>query len=50
MLIRGPMHPSPNGWRVSWVDFRYYVGVFAGPTASDSDRFDGRPWPIRDLH
>lgn len=42
--------PSPDGRRVSWVDFRDYVGVFAGPTASDSDRVDGRPWPIQDLH
>ena len=42
--------PSPDGRRVSWVDFRNYVGVFAGPTAPGSDRVDGRPWPIRDLH
>jgi hypothetical protein len=42
--------PSPDGRRVSWVDFRDYVGVFAGPTARDSDRFDGKPWPIQDLH
>jgi hypothetical protein len=42
--------PSPDGRRVSWVDFRDYVGVLNGPTAPDSDRFDGRPWPIADLH
>jgi hypothetical protein len=42
--------PSPDGRRVSWVDFRDYVSVFAEPTAADSDRFDGTPWPIRDLH
>jgi hypothetical protein len=35
---------------VSWVDFRDYTGVFAGPTAPDGDRSDGRPWPIQDLH
>jgi len=42
--------PSADGRRVSWVDFRDYVGVFNGPTAPDSDRFDGRPWPVTDLH
>jgi hypothetical protein len=42
--------PSPDGRWVSWVDFRDYTGVFTGPTAADSDRFEGRPWPIQDLH
>jgi hypothetical protein len=42
--------PSPDGRRVSWVDFRDYVGVFVGPTARDVDLGEGRTWPIRDLH
>jgi hypothetical protein len=42
--------PSPDGRRVSWVDFRDYTGVFTGPAAADSDCFDGSPWHIQDLH
>jgi hypothetical protein len=42
--------PSPDGRRVSWVDFRDFVGVFAGPEAPGGDRPDGRPWPIEELH
>ena len=49
-VIAPVIMPSPDGRRVSWVDFRDYTGVFAGPTASGTDRFDGRPWPIQDLH
>jgi hypothetical protein len=41
---------SPDGRRVSWLDFRDYVGVFAGPTARSVEHGDGRAWPIRDLH
>jgi hypothetical protein len=48
-VIAPVIMPSPDGRRVSWVDFRDYTGVFDGPTAPDSDRFEGRPWPIRDL-
>jgi hypothetical protein len=40
---------SPDGRRVSWVDFRDYVGVFVGPTARSVD-YEGRAWPIEDLH
>lgn len=49
-VIAPVIMPSPEGRRVSWVDFRDYTGVFNGPTASDTGRFDGRPWPFRDLH
>jgi hypothetical protein len=49
-VIAPVITPSPDGRRVSWVDFRDYVGVFNGPTATDSHRFDGRPWPVADLH
>jgi hypothetical protein len=49
-VIAPVIMPSADGRRVSWVDFRDYVGVFAGPTAADIDRFEGRPWPIGDLH
>jgi hypothetical protein len=42
--------PSPDGRRVSWVDFRDYVGVFVGPTAHHVDHREGRAWPIQDLH
>jgi hypothetical protein len=51
MARRAPViMPSPDGRRVSWVDFRDYTGGFDGPTAPDGDRPDGRPWPIQDLH
>jgi hypothetical protein len=42
--------PSPDGRRVSWVDFRGYVGVFDGPTVAGAPRSEGSPWPIQDLH
>jgi len=42
--------PSPDGRRVSWVDFRDYVGVFVGPTARSVDHQEGRAWPMQDLH
>lgn len=42
---------SPDGRRVSWVDFRDYTGVFDGPvTDSDDDDDDGRPWDLPGLH
>jgi hypothetical protein len=41
---------SPDGRRVSWVDFRDYVGVFVGPLAESADRHEGRSWPLTDLH
>lgn len=42
--------PSPDGQKISWVDFRDYVGVFAGPVADDSDKYEGKPWRLPDLH
>lgn len=42
--------PSPDGRRVSWVDFRDYVGVFAGPVTESGNTGDGRPWDLPDLH
>lgn len=42
--------PSPDGRRVSWVDFRDYTGVFIGPVEESVSRSDGKPWDLRDLH
>jgi hypothetical protein len=42
--------PSPDGHRVSWVDFRDYVGVFVGPGAEFVGEAEGRPWDLPDLH
>jgi hypothetical protein len=40
---------SPDGRRVSWVDFRDYTGVFVSPSeAVDED--EGTPWELPDLH
>ena len=41
---------SPDGRRISWVDFRDYVGVFVGPLVEDSDKYEGKPWRLTDLH
>jgi hypothetical protein len=41
---------SPDGSRVSWVDFRDYVGVFSGPVAELIDQHEGKPWDLPDLH
>jgi hypothetical protein len=41
---------SPDRTRVSWVDFRDYVGVFVGPTARQVEDDDGRPWKLPDIH
>lgn len=48
-VIAPVIAPSPDGRRVSWVDFRNYVGVFDGPAAPDNS-VEGTPWPIADLH
>jgi len=42
--------PSPDGRRVSWVDFRDYTGVFIGPNRRIDDGDEGRPWDLPDLH
>ncbi|SEF18903.1 hypothetical protein SAMN04488561_6974 [Jiangella alba] len=41
---------SPDGTRVSWIDFRDYVGVFIGPAEASTDQHEGRPWDLPDLH
>ena len=41
---------SPDGRRISWVDFRDYVGVFVGPVAPTSADHEGVPWDLPDLH
>jgi hypothetical protein len=42
--------PSPDGRRVSWVDFRDYTGVFDDPVTGSLDEDEGRPWDVPDLH
>jgi hypothetical protein len=42
--------PSPDGRRVSWVDFRDYVGVFAGPVTESVIQDEGRLWDLPDVH
>lgn len=41
---------SPDRTRISWVDFRDYVGVFTGPLAPESADYEGGPWDLPDLH
>ncbi|RNI25128.1 hypothetical protein [Flexivirga caeni] len=41
---------SPDGRRISWMDFRNYTGVFDGPVRDDVDRFDGRAWGLPAIH
>lgn len=41
---------SPDGKRISWVDFRDYTGVFIGPVGPESADLEGRPWNLPDLH
>jgi hypothetical protein len=40
---------SPDGRRVSWVDFRDFTGIFNGPIADSRDE-EGQPWRLPDLH
>jgi hypothetical protein len=49
-VVAPRIETSADGRRVSWVDFRDYVGVFDRPTPSGGDPAGGRPWPIPDLH
>jgi hypothetical protein len=42
--------PSPDGRRVSWVDFRDYTGVFAGPVEDSVAEREGRAWDLPDIH
>jgi hypothetical protein len=41
--------PSPDGRRVTWTDFRDYVGVFTGPVRSVGGG-EGSLWDLPDLH
>jgi hypothetical protein len=41
---------SPDRKRVSWVDFRDYVGVFVGPVTRDVEDFEGKPWNLPEIH
>jgi hypothetical protein len=50
-VIAPVIFPSPDGRRVSWVDFRNYTGVFDDPvTHSLDDDDEGMPWELPDLH
>jgi hypothetical protein len=48
-VIAPEIAASPDGRRVSWTDFRDYVGVFFDPVRSVSVG-DGKPWDLPDLH
>jgi hypothetical protein len=41
---------SPDRRRISWVDFRDYVGVFVHPVAPRSADYEGKPWDLPDIH
>jgi hypothetical protein len=50
-VIAPVIFPSPDGRRVSWVDFRDYTGVFVDPAEESlEDGDEGRPWDLPDLH
>jgi hypothetical protein len=48
-VIAPVIFPSPDGRRVSWTDFRDYVGLFTGPVRSVGGG-EGSPWDLPDLH
>jgi hypothetical protein len=41
---------SPDRKRISWVDFRDYVGVFSGPVAPEAADYEGKSWNLPDIH
>jgi hypothetical protein len=41
---------SSDGKRVSWVDFRDYVGGFVGPVTQDVEDCDGKLWKLPAIH
>lgn len=41
---------SPDGRRISWVDFRDYVGVFIGPVCDEAKDYEGKRWNLPDMH
>jgi hypothetical protein len=49
-VIAPVIFPSPDGRRVSWVDFHDYTGVFDGPVINSPDENEGRSWDLPDLH
>ncbi len=49
-VIAPVISPSPDGRRVSWVDFRDYTGIFDDPVINSPDENEGRSWDLPDLH
>lgn len=49
-VIAPVIFPSPDGRRVSWVDFHDYTGVFDDPVINSPDENEGRSWDLPDLH
>jgi hypothetical protein len=41
---------SPDKKRISWVDFRDYVGVFDGPVTREIEAYEGKSWNLPDIH
>lgn len=41
---------SPDGRRISWIDFRDYTGVFIKPVCDEAKDYEGTPWSLPDLH
>lgn len=41
---------SPDGRRISWIDFRDYVGVFISPVGDEATDDDGEQWDLPDVH
>jgi len=41
---------SPDGRRISWIDFRDYTGVFIGPLCDEAKDYEGTPWSLPDMH
>ncbi|MEU4395063.1 hypothetical protein [Kribbella sp. NPDC023855] len=41
---------TPDRGRISWVDSRDYVGVFARPVEAAAANHEGRPWDLPDIH
>jgi hypothetical protein len=41
---------SPDGRRISWIDFRDYTGVFIDPVCDEASDYEGKPWKLPDIH
>lgn len=48
-VIAPVIMPSPGRARVSWIDFRDYVGVFMDPVVDSVSEREGRSWDLPDL-